>query len=278
MLMEAKEGERHILSLLQALKSEESRLLLAYVMDVARVLRVPLPSHSFQIASLRALSSLKVRQGPQEQREPRTLLHVLVEQLEQRAPNVLFWAVSIVSRAQGAPKALASFLSFFPRLLERLRLMEGAIREAEAAGELHFARRLREVINQFLSECVPLAQSTSQIDHTLRFLGGTSVEDDEEAAADLRQLWIRLGDKEVSLLRPDDCLRLAKQDEARMHFFRSLDAFLQALKKAHLFALAKQEKATRQAALAVALARAEAEETSAAALYDEPLTPRTEDA
>lgn len=78
--------------------------------------------------------------------------------------------------------------------------------------------------------------------------------------ADLRRLWTRLGEREVALMRPEECVRQSKLDEARLSFVRALDGFLQDLKKAHQFAVARQEKAARQAALQAARARLEEEE------------------
>lgn len=69
---------------------------------------------------------------------------------------------------------MAAFLGFFPRLMEKLRLLEGAILEAERAGEVAFAQRLAEVRAELTAQSQPLLKARAEIDTTLRFLAGTA--------------------------------------------------------------------------------------------------------
>lgn len=127
---------------------------------------------------------MKVRAGSSEERlEGRTLLHVLVEQLEGAAPDLLSWAVSLLAPSQAAPKALIGLLGFFPKVMERLRLLEAALTEAEVAGEASYFQRLKEIHLELTQKVQVLAGTLLDLDRTLRFFGGASAEEDDEQAA-----------------------------------------------------------------------------------------------
>jgi len=198
--------------------------------------------------------------------EPTTLLHILVEQLHARAPAVLAWAADLGPRAQQAPKAASTFLSFFPRTLERLRQLESAILKAEEGKEKEKEKellaKLQELRAELTARMKSLSESTRQLDQQLKFLGGAPPEEQEEGegASELRRLWTRLGEKDVLLLRTSECVKMAKKDETRISFFRSLDSFFADVKKAHQFHAAQREKSLRQASLKAARARQEKEE------------------
>lgn len=66
------------------------------------------------------------------------------------------------------------FLAFFPVAMGEILRIELAIQDAEAAQEVDYAQRLRDMHSTYTRDATALGRALGELDAQLRFLGGPS--------------------------------------------------------------------------------------------------------
>jgi len=234
---------------LTLLNSEHFKLLLSYIIDAANTLTNDSirKTNSFQLSSLSQLVELK---SPKN--KSLTLLHSLVQMLEQNSPKILDFVDKSCTIFTEAIKATANLQMFFPRILQKLWRLETESHKCSVSKETDI-KKYRAKIEEFKTEVLHkadhLAKKLHQIDHQIVFFGNNeNSRPPDSTVNDMKRLWVEV--KDLKIVPATLCIKRAKRDEDRYTFFVSMENFLKDMKKARLFVSAKNAKDKQKEELA----------------------------
>jgi len=203
-------------------------------------------TNSFQLSSLSQLVEVK---SPKNR--SLTVLHSLVQMIEQLSPEILDFVERACTVFTDAIKATANLQMFFPKILQKLWMLEMESNKASQSKEPDI-KKYRGKIEDFKTEVLNKADSLTkklhQIDLQIVFFGNNeNSRPPDSMVNDIKRLWVEV--KDLKLVSGSLSVKRAKRDEDRYTFFVSLENFLKDVKKARLFVNAKNAKDKQKAEL-----------------------------
>jgi len=176
-----------------------------------------------------------------------TVLHYLVGLLLEQEPEAAEFAGRHLQLFQDASKSIASFQSFFPKIIRKLYMLEIEDHNCPPQ-ETEFKERLNTLRDTLLEECAVLNQKLHKIDHEIVFFGNYENTEPENMTVNaIKRLWIEL--KEIHMFPATECQQRAKRDEDRYMFFVTMEHFFLDMKKAKLYVEATRLKKAQQEAI-----------------------------
>lgn len=240
---EAEEDQQTIAFGIEKLKSEEFKIILSYIVEIANTMtNTSKKMLGFQFSSLSQLTEVR---SPSDKNM--TVLHFLMQILGEKHPDVVSFASQNVNKFSEVSKCIANFQSFFPKLMKKLHVLESEYQAAPVSDKI-YKNKLKELKESLLTECSALTVKLHEIDNQIVFLGDFQNNLPENSTVKaLKKLWMEL--KEINMFTSSDCQQRAKRDEERYMFFVVIEEFLKNMMKAQSYVEAIKLKKMQKDAL-----------------------------
>jgi len=225
---------------LSQLHTIEFKTLLSYINDAAKTLTTSTRKLSgFQLSSLSQLMDVK---SPTD--KTMTVLHSLITLIEEKSPEVLDFGKKNQPLFVSAIKAMANFQSFFPKIIQKLWLVEG---EYHSCSDSDFKEKLENFRNILIEGSESMNSKLLDIDTQIVFFGNNENQlPSDSTITEIKRLWIELRD--LGIFPGSECIKRAKRDEDRYTFFVTIEMFFRDVNKARSFVLAKKDKVKQKEA------------------------------
>jgi len=152
-----------------------------------------------------------------------TVLHSLITLIEEKSPEIMDFAKKNQPLFMNAIKAMAYFQSFFPKIIQKLCLVEA---EYHSCPESEFKSKLENFRDLLIEESESMNTKLITIDDEIVFFGNNENQlAPDSTINDIKRLWIELRD--IGIFPGSECVKRAKRDEDRYTFFVTIELFLE---------------------------------------------------